>query len=109
MSYLGTRTQTPSSSPDPFSSYEMQRRLNKSCMCAQNSVSQKGFMPTSWEQLGNSCRQRPAKTVYCDTGKDETNQQHTRVLLDSGSDYPGSSPGLPAKVLQPFERNENLK
>ena len=31
LSYLGTRTQTPSSSPDPFSCYEMQQGQNKSC------------------------------------------------------------------------------
>lgn len=28
---LGTRTQTPSSSPDPFSCYKMQRRTNEIC------------------------------------------------------------------------------
>jgi hypothetical protein len=31
LSYLGTRTQTPSSSPDPFSCYKMQRRTHEIC------------------------------------------------------------------------------
>ena len=44
-SYLGTRTQTPSSSPDPFSCYKMQRRLNEKLQCVPNFLSHSGGSP----------------------------------------------------------------
>ena len=40
LSYLGKRTQTPSSSPDPFSCYKMQRGLNEKTASVPNFLSQ---------------------------------------------------------------------
>jgi hypothetical protein len=55
LSYLGKRTQTPSSSPDPFSCYKMQRGLNeKNCKCAQFFVSVEGFRPDLGSKLGST-------------------------------------------------------
>jgi hypothetical protein len=52
LSWLGTRTQTPSSSPDPFSCYKMQRRTNEICKVCPKILSHyrgspHGFGPTS--------------------------------------------------------------
>jgi hypothetical protein len=53
----GKRTQSPSSSPDPFSSLEMQERLNKNCRCAQEICLIIGVhatqLGTNGEQIGN--------------------------------------------------------
>ena len=40
LSYLEKRTQTPSSSPDPFSCYKMQRGLNEKTASVPNFLSQ---------------------------------------------------------------------
>jgi transposase InsO family protein len=49
----GTRPQTPSSSPDPFSCYKMQRRLTKGLHVCPNSCLTLGVQSEIGEQTGN--------------------------------------------------------
>jgi hypothetical protein len=53
LSYLGTRTQTPSSSPDLFSCYKMQRGLNEKTASVPNFLSQSRG---SGQTCGNTLR-----------------------------------------------------
>src|SRR5713101_4631784 len=75
--YLGKRTQTPSSSPAPFSCYEMQRRLNENlqvcpifCLITGVHPIQGAHSENRWEQEHeqppariHSPDQHPAKQV----------------------------------------------
>ena len=57
LSYLEKRTQTPSSSPDPFSCYKMQRGLNEKTASVPNFLSQsRGSGQSMSPSLGPTCR-----------------------------------------------------
>jgi hypothetical protein len=60
LSYLEKRTQTPSSSPDPFSCYKMQRGLNEKTASVPNFLSQSRgsghIVGTTWEQNSPNAR-----------------------------------------------------
>jgi hypothetical protein len=51
LSYLGKRTQTPSSSPDPFSCYKMQRGLNEKLQVCPIFCLSRGVQASSWVQV----------------------------------------------------------
>ena len=67
-------------------------------LCPKNLCRLRGSPQNLGNNLGTIAAKKPAKIEHQDTRKDETNQLHARFLPDSGSGYPGSSPGLPANL-----------
>src|SRR5229473_6604062 len=63
--YLGKRTQMPSSSPAPFSCYEMQRRLNENLQVCPIFCLITGVHPRTWVQLGS--KYEPLNAFNCAT------------------------------------------
>jgi hypothetical protein len=60
--YVGKGTQMPSSSPDPFSCYEMQRRQNENLHVRPNVCLITGFIPILGNNLGTNIAEYHAKS-----------------------------------------------